>query len=178
MSSNQQLEDIKVKEVQRDTPKYKIKSYVMFLILIAIILLVLIFLGSFGNDLFGLMVFLAIFLIPVAIIFRNKLPNILPDFITNSLFEIDESEGNYQPVYNISKKNTQMALIFGVSVLIGGAVFLIIKYRKQIPDKMCFFKIMSSLICLIFAGIMLSNLTGEELSITDSSEESEESEDS
>ena len=63
----------------------------MFLILIAIILLVLIFLGSFGNDLFGLIVFLVIFLVPVAIIFRNKLPNILPDFITNSLFEIDES---------------------------------------------------------------------------------------
>ena len=171
MSSNQQLEDIKVNEIQRGSKKYKIKSYVIFLILIAIIFLVLLFLGSFGNDLFGLVVFLVIFLVPVAIIFRNKLPNILPDFITDSLFEIDESEGNYQPVYNISKKNTQMAYIFGVSVLLLGAIFLIIKYRKQIPDPMTFYKIMGSMVCLVFAGIMLGNLTGEELSIGDVDEE-------
>ena len=61
MSSNQQLEDIKVNEIQRGSKKYKIKSYVIFLILIAIIFLVLLFLGSFGNDLFGLVVFLVIF---------------------------------------------------------------------------------------------------------------------
>ena len=64
-----------------------------------------------------------------------------------------------------------MALIFGVSVLLGGAIFLIIKYRKQIPDPMCFYKIMGSMVCLVFAGIMLGNLTGEELSIGDVDEE-------
>ena len=112
------------------------------------------------------------------IIFRNKLPNVLPDFITKSLFEIDESEGNYQPIYNISKKRNQMAYIFGVTVLLIGSIFLIVKYRKQIPDPMCFYKIMGSMICLVFAGIMLSNITGEELSIgsIDDSEDSEDSE--
>ena len=40
--------------------------------------------------------------------------------------------------------------------------------RKKIEDKMSVFKILGSLVCLIFAGIMLANITGEELRISDS----------
>ena len=106
MSTNKELEDVKVESYKRQS-KYRIKSYVTFLIIIAIIFLVLLFLGSFGNDLFGLIVFLAIFTIPVLLVFRNKLPNVLPDFITNSLFEVDKSEDT-QPVYNVSAQNNRI----------------------------------------------------------------------
>ena len=131
MSNNPELEDIKIEAERRESKSYRIKSYVMFLILIAIIFLVLLFLGSFGNDLFGLIVFLVIFMVPVVILFRNKLPNILPDFIADSLYEIDNSEDT-QPIYNINRRTTQMANLFGVVVLIIGAVVLIVKYRNQI----------------------------------------------
>ena len=170
MSTNKELEDVKVESYKRESKKYRIKSYVTFLIIIAIIFLVLLFLGSFGNDLFGLIVFLAIFTIPVLLVFRNKLPNVLPDFITNSLFEVDESEDT-QPVYNVSARTTELANLFGVVVLLLGSIVLIIKYRKQIEDPMTFYKIMGSIVCLVFAGIMLSNVTGEELTIGSSMSE-------
>ena len=165
MSTNKKLEDVKVESYKRESKSYRIKSYVMFLIIIAIIFLFLLFLGSFGNDLFGLIVFLAIFSIPVILIFRNQLPSVLPDFIKDSLFEIDNSEDT-QPIYNVNKRTTEMANLFGVVVLLIGSIVLIIKYRKQIEDPMTFYKIMGSMICLVFAGTMLSNITGEELSIS------------
>ena len=170
MSTNKKLEDVKVESYKRQSKSYKIKSYVMFLIIIAIIFLFLLFLGSFGNDLFGLIVFLSIFTIPVILIFRNKLPNVLPDFITNSLFEIDNSKDT-QPVYNVSTRTKEMANLFGVVVLLIGSIVLIINYRKQIEDPMSFYKIMGSMICLVFAGTMLANVTGDELSIGSSMSE-------
>jgi hypothetical protein len=170
MSTNKELEDVKIDSYRRESKKYRIKSYVTFLIIIAIIFLVLLFLGSFGNDLFGLIVFLVIFSVPAILIFRNKLPNILPDFITDSLFEIDNSEDT-QPIYNVSKRTTQLANLFGVGVLLLGSIVLIIKYRNQLEDPMSFYKIMSSMICLVFAGIILSNITGDELTIGSSMSE-------
>ena len=172
--SNNELEDIKIDSVRRETPRYRIKSYVVFLILIAIIFLVLLFLGSFGNDLFGLFVFIIIFSVPVILIFRNKLPSILPDFITDSLYEVDESIEDSQPVYSMSVRTKQLANLFGVVVLLIGAIVLIVKYRNQIADPMCFYKIMGSMLALSFAGIMLVNVTGEELSLTTGEEEEEE----
>ena len=62
-------------------------------------------------------------------------------------------------------KTTELANLFGVVVLLIGSIVLIIKYRKQIEDPMTFYKIMGSIVCLVFAGIMLSNVTGEELTI-------------
>ena len=167
--SNNQLEDIKIQSVRSESKQYKIKSYVTFLILIVIVFAFFLFLGSFGNDMFGLLVFLIIFSLPVIIIFRNSLPKILPDFIADSVYEIDNTTDS-QKIYNISTKTTQSGLLFGIAVLLIGAIALIVKYRKQIEDPMCFFKIMGSMVCLSFAGIMLSKVTGEELSILDDEE--------
>ena len=165
MSNNETLEDVKIEQYKSESKQYRIKSYVMFSIILAIIFLVLLFLGSFGNDAFGLVVFLIIFMIPVLILFRNKLPSITPDFIKDSLYEIDDSKDDTQPVYNISRRTNQMANLFGFVVLIIGAIVLITKYRKEIEDPMCFYKIMGSMVCLIFAALLLSNVTGEELTI-------------
>jgi len=173
MSNSESLEDIKINTYVGQSNSYKIKSYVSFLILIAVILLVLLFLGSFGNDVFGLMVFLVIFMVPVFIIFRNKLPNILPDFITDSLYEIDNSPEDVMPVYDVNLKAKQSAYLFGSTVLVIGSIVLIGKYRNQIEDNMCFFKIMGSMVCLIFAGVMISSITGEEISLLDENSELE-----
>jgi len=165
MSNNETLEDVKIEQYKSESKQYRIKSYVMFSIILAIIFLVLLFLGSFGNDAFGLVVFLIIFMIPVLILFRNKLPSITPEFIKDSLYEIDDSKDDTQPVYNISRRTNQIANLFGFVVLIIGAIVLITNYRKEIEDPMCFYKIMGSMVCLIFAALLLSNVTGEELTI-------------
>jgi hypothetical protein len=143
------------------------------LIILAIILLFLIFLGRFGNDIFGLLIFLIIFIIPVMILFRNKIPTLLPDFVSNSLYEIDNEINKGQPVYSVSQQTKEYAYLFGFVVLLIGAIVLIADYRNQLQDNMSVIKIFGSLLCLIFAGIMLSNITGEELSISGYADEEE-----
>lgn len=162
--SNDTIEDVKIDTIRKDTDNYKIKSYVIFLIIIGIIILILLFLGSFGNDLFGLLIFLLIFIIPVIILFRNKIPSLLPDFIADSVFEID-NEPKGTPSYNISKAHTEYAMIFGLFILLVGAIFLIIDYRKKLEDPMSVYKIYGSVICCVFSGFMLTKLTGEELTL-------------
>jgi hypothetical protein len=167
MSSAESIENIKIDSVRSATEKYRIKSYVVFIIVLAIILLFLVFLGRFGNDVFGILVFLIIFIIPAAILLRNKIPSLIPDFITNSLVEIDNSQDVGQPVYNVSKRTKEIAYLFMFVVLVIGAIVLIAEYRKKIEDKMSFFKILGSLVCLVFAGSILAHITGEELTISD-----------
>lgn len=173
-----EIENEKINTVRRATPQYRIKSYVIFLILVLFILLFVIFLGRFGNDVFALLTFSLIFLIPVIILFRNSLPSILPSFINDSLFEIDNTEGRTPPVYSIDKKTEEQALLFGMIVLIIASMVIIADYREKMADGMTFYRIMSSVICLIFAGIMLGNITGEELKITFDDDEEEEGESS
>ena len=171
--SSDSIENIKIDALRKQTENYRIKSYVMFLILLGIILLVLIFIGRLGNDLFGLLIFLLIFSIPMLILFRNKLPNIMPEFITNSLYEIDETKEDVQPVYNVSTKTKQNAYLFAFIVLIIGSIMFIADYRNQLEDRSSFLKIVGSLVCIIFAGIILSNITGEELSFSTLDRESD-----
>jgi len=168
--SNNTIEDIKINSIRKETNNYRIKSYVVFLIGLGIIALIFLFLGSFGNDLFGLLIFLLLFLIPVIILFRNKIPSLLPDFISESIFEIDDEPAG-TPVYNISEAHKQYAMIFGFAVLIIGAIFLIIDYRKKIEDPMSVYKIYGSVICCVFASFLLTELTGEELTIFEGEEE-------
>ena len=163
--SNDTIEDVKINAIRKTTENYRIKSYVVFIIIISIIALVLLFLGSFGNDVFGILIFSLIFIIPAVVLFRNRIPNLLPEFIKESVYEIDE-EVDRAPSYNISKLHTEYAMIFGLIVLIVGAIFLIIDARNKIEDPMTVYKIFGSVICCIFGGFMLTKLTGEELSLS------------
>lgn len=163
MSEQTTLEDLKIDTIRKGTPKYRIKSYIYFVLLILILLIVFVLLGGIGNDFFGLMVFLFIMLMPVLLLFRNRLPSLMPDFLADSIYEIDNRPENELTGYNISQKNKEYGMLFGIVVLIIGAIALIADYRKNIGDKMIFFKIMGSVFCLIVAGIILGEFSGEDL---------------
>ena len=172
--SQSNLDNIKIDTIRKRTHKYKIKSYIYFIIVIALLLLVFVFLGGIGNDFFGLMIFLIMMILPVLMLFRNKLPSVMPEFLANSLFEIDYSSEQSLSPYSISLRNQQYAKLFSIIVLIIGGIVLIADYRQKIGDKMSFYKIMGSLGCLIMAGIILSDVTGQDLSL--SSQQLEEAE--
>ena len=63
--------------------------------------------------------------------------------------------------------------MFGIVVLLIAAVFIIADYRNKIADGMTGYRIFGSVICLIFAALMLGNLTGEELTLDISNEADE-----
>ena len=93
--SQSNLDNIKIDTIRKGTHKYKIKSYIYFIIVIALLLLVFVFLGGIGNDFFGLMIFLIMMILPVLMLFRNKLPSVMPEFLANSLFEIEKIKKNH-----------------------------------------------------------------------------------
>ena len=114
-------------------------------------------------------------LLPVLLLVGNKIPSIISDFIADSVYEIDNRPETQLAPYQISQKNKEYAMIFSIVVLIIGSVVLIADYRKNIGDKMCFFKIAASVICLIVAGIMVGEFSGEDLYLG-SKEQDEEAE--
>lgn len=170
------LDNLKIESIRKGTEKYRIKSYVIFFIVIAILLLFFVLLGSIGNDFFGILIFSAMMILPVLILFRNRLPSIIPTFLSNSIYEIDYRPDTGTTAYNVSQKNKEYGLIFAMIVLIIGSVVLIADYRRvvnfkgdlidNLGDKASFFKIMGSVGLLIAAGIVLSNITNKELSLS------------
>ena len=175
MSEKTSLHDLKIDTIRKGSVKYRIKSYIYFMLLLLIVFIVFILLGGIGNDFFGLIIFLIVMLMPVLLLFRNKIPSIIPDFIADSVYEIDNRPETQLAPYQISQKNKEYAMIFSIVVLIIGSVVLIADYRKNIGDKMCFFKIAASVICLIVAGIMVGEFSGEDLYLG-SKEQDEEAE--
>jgi cytochrome bd-type quinol oxidase subunit 2 len=160
-----EIENEQINAVRSNSDNYKIKSYMIFIILILVVLLVILFLGRLGNDVFALFTFLLIFLIPVLVLFRNKLPGILPKFLKDSLVEIDDRTGYVPPVYSFDKKTKENGYLFGIVVLLIASVLIIADYRNKMEDGMTAYRIFVSVICLIFAALMLTNLTGEELEL-------------
>ena len=86
---------------------------------------------------------------PVLLLFRNKIPSIMPDFIADSVYEIDNRPETQLAPYQISQKNKEYAMIFSIVVLIIGSIVLIADYRKNIGDKMCFLKLPHQLYVLL-----------------------------
>ena len=176
---NQQtnLDNLKIDTIRKGTPKYRIKSYIYFVLVIAVLLLLFFLIGSIGNDFMGLLIFSIMMILPVLILFRNQLPGVIPSFLSDSIFEVDHKPDTKIQPYNISEKTKQYGKIFVMVILLLASIVLIADYRKTIDfdgnfiqnlgDPMSFFKIMGSLFCVIAAGIVLSDITGEEFSLGD-----------
>lgn len=150
------MSDIKLSEHIKTNTEYKIKSYTFFGILILILIGFLLMIGKFGPDFFALLVFLLIFSIPVILLFRNKLTNILPEFISKNLLEIDNSKTKEKKIkFSISKYVKEVAIYIMVCILLIGSGILIKNANSDFTDKKCMYKILGAVSCSIIAGIVL-----------------------
>jgi len=150
------MSDITINETLKKNPEYRIKSYTMTLLLIVIIIGFVLLVGAFGPDFFAILIFLIIMAIPVILLLRNKLINVLPSFLSNNLLEIDhrDKQKNYVN-YNTSKYTKQVGLyIMIVFMLIGAGLFLK-KGNSEIEEWKSLYKILGGLICLIIGGSIL-----------------------
>ena len=169
-SEKTSLEDLKVDTIRKGTKRYKIKSYVYFVVVILIFLVFIVFMGKLGNDFLGLLIFLLLMILPVLIVFRHKLPSILPGFLEDKVYEIDHKpikNNENEPIlpYDINKKHIQTGTIAIMVVLIIGSILLIYQYKKNLRDGTCIYQIMGSLACLIVAGIILGDVTGKDFTL-------------
>jgi len=146
----------KVSETIVPPPQYKIKSYTMFTVLILLIIGFMLLVGKLGPDFFAIIFFLFIMGIPVLILFRDKFINILPEFLSSNLLEIDHNPNKQNKVqFNPSKYTKQVGLYIIIVVLLIGSIIFLKKGHDKITETKSIMKIMGGLICTVIAGCIL-----------------------
>jgi hypothetical protein len=154
------MSDLQLSETIKQDPQYKIKSYTMVVILVTIIIGFLLAIGRFGPDFFAIIIFFVIMLIPVILLLRNKLVNVLPSIISDNLLEIDHSEEKQNSVkFNPTRYTKQLGMYIMIVILLIGSVFFLKKSMDGLKDnkigREIIYKILGSLICTVIAGIIL-----------------------
>ena len=163
-SNNDELQNIKISEYQTGSKRYKIKSFIIFAILILLFLGLITFIGKIGHDFFAVFIFLLIMIIPVIILLRNKLGSVLPKFLKNSLLEIDnEIENNQSELsYNINVYWYEIGMYSSCIGLIIGAMFIMNISRNNISDSFTFVRIIGTMLLIIVAVVILEKVSGGE----------------
>jgi hypothetical protein len=154
------MSDIQLSDTIKQEPKYRIKSYTMVVVLIAIIIGFLLAVGRFGPDFFAILIFFVIMLIPVILLLRNKLVNILPTIISDNLLEIDHTEEKqYAVKFNPSRYTKQVGMYIMIVILLIGSLFFLKKSKDGLKDdkggKKIIYKILGGLVCTTIAGVIL-----------------------
>ena len=154
------MSDLQLSETIEQEPEYKIKSYTMVVVIVTIIIGFLITIGRFGPDFFAILIFFVIMLIPVVLLLRNKLVNVLPKIISDNLLEIDHSEEKQNNVkFNPTRYTKQLGMYIMIVILLVGSVIFLKKSMDGLKDnkigKKIIYKILGSLICTVIAGIIL-----------------------
>jgi len=149
-----EISGVQIDEVVSQNPKTRIKSYLRLILLFLVLFGVLFIVGSFVPEFLVLFVFLLLMSAPVILLMRNKVAGILPDFIGNSLLEIDNrNEDEKKPSYSVSLYYKQvLSIIFSVLLFAGGINYLK-QFIKQYTEKKSIMKFLASFICLTLGGL-------------------------
>jgi len=157
---DEELNDITMDSYIRKSPGKRFKSYTIGVIFTLIIIGCIFFIGTIGSDFFALLIFLLIISIPILILFRKKLLNILPDFLSSSLLEIDNEEKNesLNPKFSISKWVKEAGIYITIVLLVITSIILLIDFRKKLNEKKTLYKILGGLLCVVFSGMLLLDI--------------------
>ena len=130
------MSKIKISETIKDNPEYRIKSYTLLVISIAIMIGCIFMVGRLGPDFFAIIAFLFIMSFPIIIIFRKKIVNILPNIISDNLFEVNHDVEIKKNInYDLSKLMKQIGFYIIIVILLIGSIFFIHKGYKIISHS-------------------------------------------
>jgi len=129
------MSDIKIASSLKENETYRIKSYTMLFVIILLVIGCLLMVGKLGPDFFAIILFLFIMMIPLILIFKDKLRDVLPDIISDNLFEVDHSTETKKIEYNLSKMMTQIGLYITIFILFIGSGFFLSSGNKIISDE-------------------------------------------
>jgi hypothetical protein len=163
---------IKLNEVVDNKGEIKMIKHNVFLVVFFILIIGFLFIiGKFGQDGLAFFIFIIFLMVPVIVMYRNKLPRYIP-YPLRSLFKDDdlaEPKDNIIKNKNVSKLSKQIFIIIAITLLLIGSIILILSMngdlRVDIPADISIkngtlSKIFSALICLIIAGILVVKLDG------------------
>jgi hypothetical protein len=163
---------ITLNEVVVNKGEIKMIRYNVFMILLFVLILGILFIiGKFGQDGLAFFIFIIFLMVPLIVMYRNKLPRFIPYPLRN-LFEDDDLEKPKDNIIN-NKKTTKLSkqifLIVGIVLLLLGTFVLIINMKGDLltttPAEISIkngtlSKIFAALLCLIIAGILTIKLDG------------------
>ena len=159
--SNEKKEEIsnaQMNVIVKENPKYKVKSVLTIIVLVLLIIGIIIFMGTIIPEVFVFIIFILIMSLPIIILLRQKIYNMVPVFMKNSLLEIDKSEEGKTEVINVSKKYKKvLALVFTFLLFLGSLNYLN-KFNKQIAEKKSITKFLGSFVCIVISGITMLEL--------------------
>ena len=152
------MSDIKLSESNTSSQNYKIKSFTGYAILILLVIGALLLSGKLGPNFFVVVLFVLIVLIPVFIIFRKNLVNVLPKPLADNLLEIDERQEEakkQKKVYEIKRVTREIGMYILVTVLLLGAFFQLYLTKYSIKEKKSLYTIFGALACIILSGVII-----------------------
>lgn len=155
----EQLNDLSMNTYVKKNPVKRFKSYTVGTIFMLLIIACIVLTGQIGSDFFALLVFLLIVSIPVLMLFRTKLVNILPGFLSDSLLEIDEDKNDELKVrFKVLKIVKEGGIYATIMMLVILSFILILDFRTKLDDKKTFVKIFGGVLCLSLSGMLLIDL--------------------
>ena len=155
----EEIDSVKINTIISENPKYKIKSTLILVIIILVVVGLIFFTGTIIPEFFVFIIFTLILSLPIIILLRKKLYNVVPDFIKNSLVEIDNNVGKKNNKnFKISTYYKQiMKFIFVFLILIGSIQYLN-KFNNEMTEKKSIYKFLGSFICLLIGGVTMLDI--------------------
>lgn len=154
-----EISAVQMNAVIKEEPKTKVKSYLTLIILILLLVGLVFFMGTIVPEFFVLLVFLLVIGLPVIILIRKKIYNILPTVIKDSLIEIDNTqENNSNKNYSVSLFWKQVLMFVFIVLLIIGSLNYLKKFKNKLEEKKSITKFLGSYVCAVIAGVTLLEL--------------------
>ena len=154
-----EISAVQINAVIKEEPKTKVKSYLTLIILILLLVGLVFFMGTIVPEFFVLLVFLLVIGLPVIILIRKKIYNILPTVIKDSLIEIDNTqENNSNKNYSVSLFWKQVLMFIFIVLLIIGSLNYLKKFKNKLEEKKSITKFLGSYVCAVIAGVTLLEL--------------------
>ena len=152
----EEISAVQMNTIVKENPKTKVKSYLTLIILILVMIGLVFFMGTIIPEFFVLIIFLLVLGLPVIILLRKKLYNILPNVIKDSLVEIDNrKEDDTKKTYSVSLYWKQVLLFIFIILLIIGSIDYLKKFKNKLAEKESYTKFLGSYICVVIAGVAL-----------------------
>ena len=153
---NEEISHAEMKVIIKENPQYKIKSVLTIIILLLIVIGVILFMGTIIPEFFVFIIFLLILSLPIILLLRQKIYDFVPEFIKNSLLEIDQKDDETKTqVVNVSKKYKQILILVFCFILFCGSVNYLKKFSTNLAERKSISKFLGSFVCIVIAGIAI-----------------------
>lgn len=126
---NKELSNIELSSYIKSNNERKFKSNIGLFVVILLIFGVLFLISQYGENFLIFSIFIVIFLIPVFILFKTQILDMLPDYVKSSLTTIDETEAretiDLQFKFRISQYLKEILCYIAAALFVIGSLYLI-----------------------------------------------------